>query len=119
MTNKVAKDLVEETDFNALEEKVTDNKIEHDNLQIKVTNNHLTTESSINNLKNKINNIDLTKYVLKSDFDIKVGNLELKIPDISGFYQTVHLIVKLVNWKIKSKLLKVNLILAILLIKQN
>ena len=32
--------------------------------------------------------IDLTKYVKKSDYDTKVGNLELKILDVSGLLQT-------------------------------
>ena len=53
-----------------------------------MTNNHLTTESSINGLKTKVDSIDLTKYVKKSDYDTKVGNLELKIPDISGLLAT-------------------------------
>ena len=30
----------------------------------------------------------MTKYVLESDYDTKVGNLELEIPDISGLLQT-------------------------------
>ena len=51
-------------------------------------NKHLTTESSINNLKTKVDGIDLTKYVLNNDYDTKVDNLELKIPDISGSLQT-------------------------------
>ena len=50
-----------------------------------MTNNHLTTENSINNLKTKVDGIDLTKYVKKGDYDAKVGNLELKIPDVGGF----------------------------------
>ena len=33
LTDKAAYDLVEETDFNALEKKVTDNKTEQDNLE--------------------------------------------------------------------------------------
>ena len=74
LTNKVANDLVEETDFNAIEKKVTANKIDQDDLEIEVQNKHLTTESSINNLKTKVNGI--------------AGNLELKIPDISGLLQT-------------------------------
>ena len=37
-----------------------------------------------NHLKTKVDDIDLTKYVLKSDYDTKVGKLELKTPDISG-----------------------------------
>ena len=53
-----------------------------------MTNNHLTTESRINGLKTKADSIDLTKYVKKSDYDTKVDNLELKIPDVSGSLAT-------------------------------
>ena len=88
LTNKVANDLVEKTNFNSLKTKVNENETDNDDLEIKVTNNHLTTESSINNLKTKVDGIDLTKYVLKSNYDTKIGNLELKIPDISGLLQT-------------------------------
>ena len=88
LTNKVANHLVEETDFNALEKKVTENKTGQDNLETTVQNNHLTTETSINNLKTKVDGIDLAKYVKKTDYDTKVGNLELKIPDVSGLLPT-------------------------------
>ena len=90
LANKVTNDLVEETDFNALEQtiKVTDNKTGQDNLETTVQNNHLTTETSINNLKAKVDGTDLTKYVKKTDYDTKVGNLELKIPDVSGLLPT-------------------------------
>ena len=44
-------------------------------------------KTSINNLKTKVHKIDLTKYVLKSNYDTKIGNLELKIPDVSGLLQ--------------------------------
>ena len=30
----------------------------------------------------------MTKYVLKTDYDTKVGNLELKIPDVTGKLNT-------------------------------
>ena len=30
----------------------------------------------------------MTKYVLKSNYDTKIGNLELKIPDVSGLLST-------------------------------
>ena len=66
LTNKVANDLVEETKFNALEKKLTDNKTGQDDLEAKVKNNNLTLESSINDLKTKVNGIDLTKYVKKN-----------------------------------------------------
>ena len=45
-------------------------------------------KTSINNLKTKVNGIDLAKYVKKSDYDTKVGNLELEIPDVSGKLNT-------------------------------
>ena len=53
-----------------------------------MTNNHLTTQSSINNLKTKVDGTDLTKYVKKTDYDTKNDNLELKIPDVSGLLHT-------------------------------
>ena len=87
LTNKVLNDLVEGSDFNAVEKKVTDNETEQDNLETKVASNHLTTESSINGLKTKVDSIDLTKYVKKSDYETKVGNLKIKIPDVSWLLQ--------------------------------
>ena len=72
LTNKIANDLVEKTDFNSLKTKVNENETDNDNLEIKVTIDHLTTESSINSLKTKVDGIDLTKYVLKSDLVILV-----------------------------------------------
>ena len=53
-----------------------------------MTSNHLRKESSISGLKTKVYNIDLTKYVKKSDYDTKVGNSELRIPDVSGLLAT-------------------------------
>ena len=88
LTNKVANVLVETTDFNSLKTKVDNNETDNDNLEIQVTNNDLATKTSINNLKTKVNGIDLTKYVKKSDYDTKVGNLKLKIPDVSGKLNT-------------------------------
>ena len=88
LKNKVANDLVEETDFNALEKKVTDNKTGQENLETTVQNNQFTPEISINNLKTKVDGIDLTKYVKKTDCDTKVGNSELKIPDVNGLLPT-------------------------------
>ena len=38
-------------------------------------------------MKSKVDGIDLTNYVLKSNYDSKIGNLELKIPDVSGLLQ--------------------------------
>ena len=88
LSNKVANDLVEKTDFNSLKTKVDNNETDNDNLETKVDNNDLTAETSINNSKTKVDGIDLTKYVKKSDYDTKVGNLELKVPDVSGKLNT-------------------------------
>ena len=89
LSNKVANDLVEKTDFNSLKTKVNENETDNDNLEIKVTNNELTTKTSIASLKTKVDGIGLTKYVVKSDYDTKVGNLELRIPDVSGKLNTL------------------------------
>ena len=88
LTNKVANDLVEKTDFNSLKTKVNENKTDNDNLETKVDNNHLTAETSFNNLKTKVDGIDLTKYVKESDYDTTVGNSKFKIPDVSGKLNT-------------------------------
>ena len=67
--------------------KVDNNETGNDNLETKVDNNNLTAETSINNLKTKVDGIGLIKYV-KSDYGTKVGNSELKIPDVSGILHT-------------------------------
>ena len=94
LTNKVAYDLIEKTDFNSLKTKVNENVTDNDNLKTKVDKNHLTAETSINNLKTKVDGIDLSKYVKKSGYDTKVGHLELKIPDFSGKLNTSDFISK-------------------------
>ena len=63
LTNNVANDLVEKTDFDSLKTKVNNNETDNDNIETKVDNNHLTAETSINNLKTKVDGIDFTKYV--------------------------------------------------------
>ena len=88
LTNKVANDLVGKTDFNSLKTKVDNNETDNDNLENKVDNNHLTPETIINNLKTKVDGIDSTKYVKKSDYDTKIDNLELKLSDVSGKLNT-------------------------------
>ena len=72
LSNKVANDLVEKTDFNSLNTKVDNNQTDNDNLEIKVTNNDLITKTSINNLKTKVNGIDLTRYVKKVIMTLKL-----------------------------------------------
>ena len=50
--------------------------------------NDLTAKTDFNNLKTKVDDIDLSKYILKTKYDSEVGDLKLKIPDISGLLQT-------------------------------
>ena len=50
--------------------------------------NDLAEKTDLNNLKTKVDGIDLTKHVKKSDYNTKVGNLELKTPDVSGKLNT-------------------------------
>ena len=71
LTKAVQENFTKKTDFTALEKKVTDNKTEQDYLETKVQNNHLTTESSISNLKTKVNN-DLAKHVKKVIMTLKL-----------------------------------------------
>ena len=87
LTKEVQEDFTKKTDFDSLKIKVDKNGTDNDNLESIVNKKHSTTRTSINNLKTKVDDIDLTKYVLKSNYDTKIGNLELKIPDISGLLQ--------------------------------
>ena len=85
LTKEVQEDFTKKTDFNSLNTKVNQNGTNNNNLESKVK----TTETSITNLKTKVDNIDLTKYVLKSNYDTKIGNLDLQIPDVGGLLQTI------------------------------
>ena len=68
-------------------------------IKIKTDNDSLetTTKTNINNLKTKVDKIDLTKYVLKNIYDDKIGNLELKTPDVNGYYKYVPSVVRSMN----------------------
>ena len=44
--------------------------------------------TDFNTLKTKVDGIDTAKFVSKTKYDTEVGNLKLKIPDISGLLQT-------------------------------
>ena len=103
LNNKVANDLVEETDFDNLKKKVNENETDNGNLETKVDNNDSTTKASINNLKTKVSNIDLTKYVKKTDYDTEVGNLELKIHNINGKLNTSDFYSKVSELETKIK----------------
>ena len=84
---EVQEDFTKKTDFNSLNTKVNKNKTDNDDLESIINKNDTATKTSINNLKTKVDGIDLTKYVLKTVYDHKIGNLELKIPYIKGVLQ--------------------------------
>ena len=48
-TKEVQEGFTKKTDFTAVEAKAADNKTKQDSLKTKVDNNHLTTETGINN----------------------------------------------------------------------
>ena len=52
--------------------KLDNNETDNDNLEVKVTNNDLTAKTIINNLKTKVNDIDLIKYVKKVIMTLKL-----------------------------------------------
>ena len=99
LTKEVQEDFFKKTDFNSLKTKVDKNKTDNDNLETKVDSNDLTVKTSIASLKNKVDLIDLTKYTLKSNYDIKIGNLELKIPDVCGLLQVSSFNSKVTEFK--------------------
>ena len=87
LSKEVHKDFTKKTDFNSLKTKVDKNEPDNDNIESIVNKNDRATKTIINTLKTKVDGIDLTNYVLKSNYDTKIGNLELKIPDIKGLLQ--------------------------------
>ena len=53
-----------------------------------VVKNDVVKKTDFNPLKTKVNSIDVSKYVLKTKYDSEVGDLKLKIPDVSGLLPT-------------------------------
>ena len=99
LSREVQENFTKKTDFNSLKTKVKKNETDIDNLETKVT----TTETSIKTLKTKVDGIDLTNYVLKSNYDTKIGNLELKIPDVTGLLQVISFVSKVIESENKIK----------------
>ena len=87
LTKEVQEDFTEKTDFNSLKTKVNKNETDNDNLESIINKNDASIKTIINNLKGKVDGINLTKYVLKTVCDDKIGNLELNIPDVKGLLQ--------------------------------
>ena len=92
---------VKTSDF-ALKTNLTASKTEVDKLDIdklvpvpndlsklsKEVQEDFTKKPDFNILKTKVDGIDTTKFGSKTKYDSEVGNLKLKIPDISGLLQT-------------------------------
>ena len=79
--------LLKKTDFNSLKTKVDRNESDNDNLESIINKNDTAIKTIVDNLKTKVDDTDISKYVLKSVYDDKIGNLELKIADIKGLLQ--------------------------------
>ena len=47
----------------------------------------LLKKTDFNTLETKVDGIELSKYISKTKYDSEVGDLKLKIPDISGLLQ--------------------------------
>ena len=103
LSKEVQEDFTKKTDFNSLKTKVDQNETDNNNLETKVDSNDLTVKSSVAVLKTKVDDIDLTKYVLKSNYDTKIGNLELKIPDVSELLQVMSFNSKVTELENKIK----------------
>ena len=87
LTKAVQEDFTKKTDFNSLKTKVDKNETDNDNLESIVNKSDTATKTIVNTLKTKVDGINLSNYVLKSTYNDKIGNLELKIPDIKGLLQ--------------------------------
>ena len=103
LRKEVQEDFTKKTDFNSLKIKVDKKETDNDNLESIINKNDSTTKTSINNLKTKVDGTDLTKYVLKSNYDTKIGHLELKIPDVSGLLQVSSFNSKVIELENKIK----------------
>ena len=79
---------MKKNDFNSLKTKVDNNETDNDNLESIVNKNDTAIKTIVNNLKTKVDGIDVSKYILKAVYDDKIGNLELKIIDIGGKLNT-------------------------------
>ena len=113
LSNKVAYDLVEKNDFNSLKTKVYRNESDNYNLESIVNKNDTAIKTIVNNLRTKVLGTDVSKYVLKSAYDDKIGNLELKIPDVSGKLNTSDFNSKVNELENKIKTAEIKLTLVI------
>ena len=60
-------------------------------LSKEVQEDFIKKKTDFDNLKTNVDDIYLIQYVLKSKYDSEIGNLKLKIPDISGLATKVEI----------------------------
>ena len=103
LSKEVQEYFTKKIDFNSLKTKVDKNETDNDNLESIINKNDTSIKTIVNNLKTKVDDIDVSKYVLKTDYDTKIGNLELKIPDIKGLLQVSSFNSKVIELENKIK----------------
>ena len=99
----LTKEVQEDFTFNSLKTKVDINETDNDNLESIINKNDTATKTSISNLKTKVDKIDLAKYVLKTVYDDKIGNLELKLLDTKRLLQVSSFNNKVIELENKIK----------------
>ena len=52
-----------------------------------VVKNDVVKKTEYHSFKTKVDSIDTTNFVLKTKYDSEVGDIKLKIPDVSGLLQ--------------------------------
>ena len=62
-----------------------------------VVNSDVVKKSEYDNLANKVNNIDTSRFILKTKYDTDKLELEKKIPDTSNLIKNQTLVLKLVK----------------------
>ena len=84
LSKEVQEDFTKKADFSSLKTKADKNESDNDNLESIINKNDAAIKTIVNTLKTKVDGINLSNCVLKSNYNDKVGNFELKIPGISG-----------------------------------
>ena len=70
-----------------------------------VVKNDVIKKAEYNKLVNKVNNIDTSRFILKTKYDADKIELEKKIPDTSNLIENQTIILKLVKQKIEYQVL--------------
>ena len=62
-----------------------------------VVNSDVVKKTEYDNLANKVNNIDTSRFILKTKYDTDKLELEKKIPDTSNLIKNQTIVLKLVK----------------------